>query len=148
MAQSLARVIVHFVFSTKNREPLLTSEARQRTFQYLGGTLNAIDCPVIVVGGVADHVHLLFVLHRTMSISKAVEELKKESSKWGKDNVHPDFYWQNGYGAFSVSPSNVSQVRAYIENQEQHHRTMTFQEEFRNLLRRHEIEWDERYVWE
>jgi REP element-mobilizing transposase RayT len=96
----------------------------------------------------ADHVHLLFVLGRTISLSKAVEELKKESSKWAKDTVCPDFYWQNGYGAFSVSPSNVEQVKLYIENQEEHHRKMTFQEEFREFLRRHEITWDERYVWD
>jgi len=148
MPQSLARVLVHLVFSTKSREPFLAAEKRQRAFAYLAGTLNNIGCPVIVVGGVADHVHLLFVLGRTVSLSKVVEEVKKESSKWGKEEIYPGFYWQNGYGAFSVSPSNVKQVKAYIENQEDHHRRMTFQEEFRELLRRHEIEWDERYIWD
>jgi REP element-mobilizing transposase RayT len=148
MSQSLARVLVHLVFSTKNREPFLAAEHRQRTFAYLGGTLNGIACPAVVIGGMADHVHLLFVLGRTMALSKVVEELKKESSKWAKDHVHSSFYWQKGYGAFSVSPSNVEQVKAYIEHQEEHHRTMTFQEEFRALLRRHQIEWDERYVWD
>jgi putative transposase len=146
--QSLARVLVHVVFSTKNREPFLVAEVRQRAFAYLGGALNAIGCPVVSVGGIADHVHLLFALGRVISLSKAVEEVKKESSKWAKANVHAGFYWQNGYGAFSVSPSNVVQVKAYAENQEEHHRTMTFQEEFRELLRRHEVEWDERYVWD
>ena len=148
MPQSLARVLVHLVFSTKKRAPLLIEGARERAFAYLGATLNGIGCPVITVGGVADHVHLLFVLGRTVSLSKAVEEVKKESSKWAKDDVNSGFYWQNGYGAFSVSPSNVEQVQASIENQEEHHRTMTFQEEFRTLLARHEIEWDERYVWD
>jgi putative transposase len=148
MPQSLSRVLIHLVFSTKNREPLIAPDHRERTFAYLGGALNAIECPVVTVGGVADHVHLLFVLARTMSVSKAVEELKKESSKWAKQNVHPNFFWQNGYGAFSVSPSNVPQVKAYIDNQEQHHATITFQDEFRELLRRHEIEWDEQYVWD
>jgi putative transposase len=148
MPQSLARILVHLVFSTKNREPFIAAEQRSRTFAYLGGTLNGIGCPTVIVGGVADHVHLLFVLGRTVSLSKAVEELKKESSKWAKETVHPHFYWQNGYGAFSVSPSNVEQVKAYIENQGEHHRKMTFQEEFRELLRRHDIEWDERYVWD
>jgi putative transposase len=124
------------------------SKARQDAFAYLGGTLNGIGCPVITVGGAADHVHLLFVLGRTVSLSKAVEELKKESSKWAKVNVHPGFYWQNGYGAFSVSASNVEHVKTYIANQEEHHQTMTFQEEFRELLRRNQIEWDERYVWD
>jgi hypothetical protein len=88
------------------------------------------------------------VLGRTISLSKVVEELKKESSKWAKEVIHPRFYWQNGYGAFSVSPSNVEQVKAYIRSQDKHHRTMTFQDEFRELLRRHDIEWDERYVWD
>jgi hypothetical protein len=83
-----------------------------------------------------------------MSISDVVEEVKKESSKWAKENIHPAFYWQNGYGAFSVSASNVDQVKKYIENQEQHHRIVSFQDEFRELLRRHEIDWDERYVWD
>jgi putative transposase len=146
--QSLARVFVHLVFSTKNREPFLVAEARQRSFAYLGGALNAIGCAVVSVGGVADHVHLLFVLGRVISLSKAVEEVKKESSKWAKIHICSGFFWQNGYGAFSVSPSNVEQVKAYVENQEEHHRTMTFQEEFRELLRRHEIAWDERYVWD
>jgi REP element-mobilizing transposase RayT len=148
MPQSLARILVHLVFSTKNREPFITNDHCEGTFEYLGGTLNGIECLPICIGGVADHVHLLFVLSRTMSISKVVEELKKESSKWGKEKIHQSFYWQNGYSAFSVSPSNVEQVKKYIENQEQHHQTVSFQDEFRELLRRHEIEWDERYVWD
>jgi REP element-mobilizing transposase RayT len=95
-----------------------------------------------------DHVHLLFTLARTLPQCKAVEEVKKESSKWAKEHVHPAFYWQGGYGAFSVSPSNVPAVTAYIENQEEHHKTRTFQDEIRELFRRHAIEWDERYVWD
>ncbi|MFL5328331.1 MAG: IS200/IS605 family transposase [Gemmataceae bacterium] len=148
MPQSLARIVVHLVFSTKNREPYLTTDLRTQMFKYLAGTLNGIECPTIAVDGVADHVHALFVLGRTWSPSNVVEELKKESSKWAKQNVHPHFYWQNGYAAFSVSPSNVAQVRTYIETQEEHHRRMTFQDELRELLRRHEMEWDERYVWD
>lgn len=148
MPQSLSRINIHLVCSTKNRQPLITPAHRDRSFQYLGGTLNGIGCPVIKVGGVADHVHLLFVLARTMSVSEVVEELKKESSKWAKQHIHAEFYWQNGYGAFSVSPSNVPQLETYIANQEQHHATMTFQDEFRELLRRHGIDFDERYVWD
>jgi REP element-mobilizing transposase RayT len=148
MPQSLARVLVHLVFSTKNREPLIAAEHRERTFAYLAGTLNAIDCPAVIVGGVADHVHLLFVLARTLPLSKAVEEVKKQSSKWAKEHVHPAFYWQNGYGAFSVSSSKVGDVTDYIATQEEHHRAMTFQDELREMLRRHGIEWDERYVWD
>jgi len=148
MPQSLSRMLVHLVFSTKNREPFIVPDRRDRLFEYLGGTLNALGCPVIRVGGMADHVHLLFVLSRTLSISEVVEQVKKESSKWAKEHVHPAFYWQNGYGSFSVSPSNEPGVRAYIENQEEHHRVRSFQDEYRELLRKHGIEWDERYVWD
>jgi putative transposase len=148
MSQSLARVLVHVVYSTRGRRPLIVAEHRPRLFAYLAGTLNALECPVVTVGGVADHVHLLFVLSRTLPLSKVVEEVKKQSSKWAKEHVHPDFYWQNGFGAFSVSPSNVPEVTAYIDNQEQHHRTTTYQDELRELLQRHGIPWDERYVWD
>jgi putative transposase len=148
MPQSLARVLVHLVFSTKNREPFITQDHPERMFEYLGGTLNAIDCPVVIVGGMPDHVHLLFVQARTLSLSKVIEELKKESSKWAKETVHPDFYWQNGYGAFSVSPSAVPQVTRYIANQEKNHRVRTFQDEFLELLHANGMEWDDRYVWE
>lgn len=148
MPQSLARVLVYLVFSTKNREPLIAPDHRDRTFAYLAGTLNALDCPAIIVGGVADHVHLLFVQARTLALSKIVEEVKKESSKWAKAHVHPGFSWQAGYGAFSLSPSNVPQVTAYIADQEKHHRKRTFQDEFREMLRRHGVEWDERSVWD
>ena len=148
MPQSLARVLVHLVFSTKNREPYIGADARDRTFAYLGGALNSLDCPVLAVGGMPDHVHLLFGLARTLPLSKVVEELKKQSSKWAKEHVHPAFYWQNGYGAFSVSPSNSPQVVEYIRDQEEHHRGKTFQDEFRETLRRHGIEWDEQYVWD
>jgi putative transposase len=148
MAQSLARVLVHLVFSTKNREPFLNPDVRDRTFAYLGGTLNAINCPAIRVGGVADHVHLLLVLGRTIPISAAVEQIKKESSKWAKKHVHPGFYWQNGYGIFSVSPSRAPAVVEYIANQEEHHRVRSFQDEFRDLLRKHNVAWDEKYIWD
>ena len=148
MPQSLAHIAVHLVFSTKNREPLVAPEARPELFKYLGGTLNAIDCPVIEVGGVADHVHLLFVLSKNLGLSKVVEEVKKESSKWAKEKVHPRFYWQGGYGAFSVSASNEPQVVAYIKDQEEHHHEMTFQDEVRALMRKHGKELDERYFWD
>ena len=148
MPQSLSRVLVHIVFSTKNREPLITAEHRDRVFEYLGGTLNAIKCPVLVVGGMPDHVHLLFVQARTLSLSETVEQVKKESSKWAKEVVRPDFYWQNGYGAFSVSQSNVPRVRTYIQGQTEHHRRRTFQDELRAFLKRHQVEYDERYVWD
>ena len=149
MSQSLARNLIHLVFSTKYRAPLLEGEFRPKMFAYLGGVLDGIECPVIIVGGVADHVHILFALHKTVALCKAVEVVKKESSKWAKENGGPpDFHWQNGYGAFSVSPTNVPQVMGYIANQEAHHAKEGFQDEFRELLRRAGIEFDERYVWD
>ncbi|QJW95515.1 transposase [Frigoriglobus tundricola] len=148
MPQSLTRIGVHLVFSTKHREPLITPEVRPALFAYLAGTLNAIDCPAIEVGGAADHVHLLFVLSNTVALSRAVEEVKKESSKWAKGNVHPRFYWQGGYGAFAVSASNEPQVIAYIQNQEEHHRKMTFQDEVRALMQKRGSPLDERYFWD
>jgi len=148
MPQPLARVSIHLVFSTKNREPLIVAGVRERTFAYLGGALKGIDCPPVIVGGMPDHVHMLFVLARTLSVSKVVEEVKKESSKWAKKHIDPRFFWQNGHGAFSVSPSVAPDVETYIATQEHHHRARTFQNEFRQLLRRHGIEWDERYVWD
>ena len=149
MSQSLARNLIHLVFSTKHRAPVIDTAFRPAVFAYLAGTFDQIACPVIVVGGVADHVHVLFALSKTVALCKAIEEVKKESSKWAKANGGPpDFYWQSGYGAFSVSPSNVPQVTAYIANQDAHHATRSFQDEYRGLLRRHEIEWDERYVWD
>ena len=148
MPQSLARNVIHLVFSTKNREPFIVPAIRDRLHAYLAGTVNQLGCHAIKVGGVADHVHILFVLSKTLALSKAVEEIKKGSSKWAKDNGEPRFYWQNGYGAFSVSAEYEDAVAGYVANQEAHHREVGFQEEFRGFLRKHRIEWDERYVWD
>lgn len=148
VSQSLARNAIHLVFSTKNREPLIQPEARDDLHAYLAGTLKGIGCPAIKVGGVADHVHLLFVLAKTLPLCEAVREVKQSSSVWAKEKIHPNFYWQAGYGAFAVSRSNEEQVAEYIASQEEHHKTRTFQDEFRAFLQKHGIEWDERYVWD
>jgi REP element-mobilizing transposase RayT len=148
MSQSLARNVVHLIFSTKNREPLIAPAVRPGLFAYLAGALNAIDCPAIRVGGVADHVHLLFVLSKNVALAKAIEEVKKESSKWAKERVHPDFYWQTGYGAFAVSASMEDAVSAYIENQERHHAKQTFQDELREFFRKHRMAFDEARLWD
>jgi REP element-mobilizing transposase RayT len=151
MSQSLAQIYLHLVFSTKNRKPFLQNQSlRDELHAYLGGTCNNLGCPVLRVGGVADHVHVACRLGRTISVSDLVKELKRESSKWIKTNSPDlrDFFWQNGYGAFSISPSHVELLRTYIANQEEHHRVVTFQEEFRGLLRKYGIEWDEKYVWD
>jgi putative transposase len=149
MSQSLARNLIHLVFSTKHRAPLITGELHPTLFAYLVGACKEINCPAIIAGGVADHVHILFALHKTVALCKAVEEIKKESSKWAKENGGPlNFYWQMGYGAFSVSPQNVPQVSEYIARQAEHHAATAFQDEFRTMLRLAGEEWDERYVWD
>ena len=149
MPQSLARNLIHLVFSTKNREPHITPGFREDLFAYLAGILNARRCPAITVGGVADHVHLLFVLAKTAPLCDVVEDVKNDSSKWAKGNGGPaDFYWQTGYGAFSVSPRDEGRVVGYIARQEEHHSRATFQDEMRLMLNQAGIEYDERYVWD
>jgi REP element-mobilizing transposase RayT len=148
MSQSLARVAVHAIFSTKHREPLIGHEARPDLCAYLAGALNAIDCPALRVGGTADHVHLLFVLSKTVALATAIEEVKKESSKWAKARVHPRFFWQAGYGAFSVSASQEETVVAYIENQEKHHAKRTFKDELVAFFVKHRMKYDEAHMWD
>lgn len=151
MSQSLARIVVHVIYSTKGRVPFLKDAAlREEVHRVLGGILNSIECPPIVIGGVEDHVHLLFVLGRTRDLASVVKEMKRGASIWLKEK-QPDmagFAWQGGYGAFSVSQSQIPAVRRYIENQEEHHKTMSFQDEFRGFLKRHGIDFDERYLWD
>jgi len=149
MPQSLARLLTHLVFSTKNRVAFLQSpELRSEVHAYLTATLRGQDCEPIQVGGVADHVHLLFSLARTISLADLVKHVKTSSTKMIREKGHGDFSWQTGYGAFSVSESNKSAVIAYIVDQEIHHRKMTFQEELRALLKKHSMRFDERYVWD
>jgi REP element-mobilizing transposase RayT len=151
MPQSLAQIYLHIVFSTKDRRPLLQDPViRDEMHKYLGGICNGLDCPVLRVGGVEDHVHILCRFGRTVSIAELIKELKRASSIWVKTKgaTYDDFHWQGGYGVFSVSPAHVEAVREYIANQEQHHRKVTFQEEFRRLLAKYGLEYDERYVWD
>jgi putative transposase len=150
MPQSLAKILVHTVFSTKERRPFLRDRAlREELHRYLGGILTNLDCQPIVVGGVEDHVHLLCALARTCEAS-AIKEVKRGSSLWIKTRSSDlaDFAWQKGYGIFSIGFSQIEPVRDYITGQEEHHRKVSFQDEFRALLRRYEIEFDERYVWD
>jgi REP element-mobilizing transposase RayT len=151
MAQSLAKILVHTVFSTKDRRPFLRDEPlRDELHNYLGGILANHDCQPIIIGGVEDHVHILSTLSRTMAASEMVKEVKRGSSLWLKTkspDLH-DFAWQSGYGIFSVGHSQVEDVRNYIAGQEEHHRKVSFQDEFRKLLERYKIEFDERYVWD
>ncbi len=151
MPQSLSAVYLHLVFSTKDRRPFLRDKrVRDALHAYLGGVSKTLDCPPLIVGGVEDHVHLLCRFARTITQAEWVKELKRISNGWLKEHGrdYADFEWQGGYADFSVSQSSLKQVEQYIANQEEHHRKTTFQDELRTLLRKHEIEFDERYVWD
>jgi REP element-mobilizing transposase RayT len=151
MPQSLSRIWLHIVFSTKNRATFLQDDTlREEMFKMLGHHANETGCPTLKVGGWIDHVHILCGLSRTVTVADLLEVLKRETSKWAKQRSPGwrAFYWQNGYGAFSVSQSLVEQVQEYIEGQADHHRRQTFQEEFRALCAKHGVEIDERYVWD
>jgi len=151
MPQSLAKILVHVVFSTKERRPFLRDTSlREELHRYLGGILANHGCQPLIVGGVEDHVHLLTVQARTITAAEMVKEVKRGSSLWLKSKspeLH-DFAWQNGYGMFSIGFSQVDVVRRYIAGQEEHHRKVSFQDELRELLRKYEVEFDERYVWD
>ena len=150
MGQSLVQIYLHIVFSTKLRKPLLCDPAkRERMHAYLAGVCSNQNAPSVIIGGVEDHVHLLCRLGKTIDISTLMRELKKESSEWAKSDLCiSHFYWQGGYGAFSISPKHVDPLVTYIRNQEEHHRQESFQDEFRRLCNMYIVEIDERYVWE
>ena len=148
MGQSLAQIYLHVVFSTKLRKQYLQNRDLQAELHaYLAGACRNLDSPSLQIGGIEDHVHVLCQLSKTISISELVRELKRESSKWLKPTI-ATFQWQQGYGAFSVSPSHVDGLKDYIRNQQEHHTTETFQDELRRLLRKYGVEFDERYVLE
>lgn len=149
MPQSYACLHVHFVFSTKDRRPLITADLQPRLFEYIGGILRAEKSCLIAAGGMPDHVHLLASLGRELSVSDAMRTVKSNSSGWIHETF-PDqraFAWQSGYGAFAVSYSNIDEVQRYIARQAEHHAKRSFQDEFIELLQRHEIEYDERFIW-
>jgi REP element-mobilizing transposase RayT len=151
MPQSLSAVYIHLVFSTKERRPWLRDQSlREALHAQLGGISKTLDCPSLVVGGVEDHVHLLARLGRTITQADWVKELKRVSNGWLKARAHDfaGFEWQGGYADFGVSYSNLEIVKQYIAGQAEHHRKLSFQDELRALLRKHEIEWDEKYVWD
>lgn len=150
MGQSLNRVYVHLVFSTKHRQPMILDLIREELYGYLGGICKKLDCNPIQVGGYNDHVHILCLLSKKIPLMDLVEKVKANSSKWikTKGTDFENFYWQNGYGAFSVNPSEIEVVKNYILNQEEHHRKKSFQEEFMAFLKKYNVEYDERYVWD
>lgn len=150
MGQSLVQNYLHIVFSTKHRQPLIHPPVEQELYAYLGGICNRLECPTLIVGGYTDHIHILCRLSKKIALMKLMEALKSHSSKWiktkGADYQH--FYWQDGYGAFSVNPAEVDRVIAYIANQKVHHSKKDFQEEYRAMLKKYKTDYDEGYVWD
>jgi REP element-mobilizing transposase RayT len=150
MPQSLARLHIHLIFSTKNRDAFIVDSIRESLHGYMATVLQNLGCAPVLINSVEDHIHLLFDLARTVTVSQVVEDVKKSSSKWIKTEgaMFSTFASQSGYGAFAVSESNLDTVRNYIANQQEHHRKKTFQKEYREFLQRHRIVFDERYLWD
>ena len=151
MPQSLAEAYFHIVFSTKNRARFLKDRTlREEMHAYLAGVCRNLESPSLITGGVEDHVHILCRFGKTITIADLIKGLKTESSKWikGKGRSLRDFYWQGGYGLFSTASDRLAELRHYIATQEEHHRKESFKDEFRRLLKEHNVEYDERYVWD
>ncbi len=149
MAHTFTHLLTHIVFSTKDREQMITPELGARLFPYLGGIIRELDGHSYIINGPEDHVHILASLSPKIAVSDFMCKLKSGASKWVHEELKNErFGWQTGYGAFSASKSNTDEVYQYIATQQEHHRTMTFQEEFIALLKRHEIDYDPKYIWE
>lgn len=150
MAQSLVKNYIHIVFSTKHRKKLIDPSIENPLFKYLGGIANNLDCTPIKIGGHQDHVHILCLLSKKMTMVNLIEKLKSNSSKWIKTQgeAYQTFYWQNGYGAFSINPSEVEVVIDYISKQAEHHKHRTFQDEYLAFLKKYKIEYDEKFLWD
>ncbi len=150
MGQSLVQNYIHIVFSTKHRQPLIKPDIEAELHTYIGGVCNKLDCQSIKVGGYNNHIHLLCMLSKKITLMQLVEKVKSNSSKWvkTKGKAYQNFYWQNGYGAFSVNPSQIDTVIAYIANQHNHHKKKSFEDEYKAFLKKYKVEYDERYVWD
>ncbi|NOY42947.1 MAG: IS200/IS605 family transposase [Planctomycetes bacterium] len=150
MSQSLSNVLLHIVFSTKNRQQWIDTKLEQELFPYIAKICNELDCPIHKVGGTDDHIHIACSLARTVEISKLLATIKANSSRWikSKGSHVENFSWQNGYGVFSVGQSQLDSLKKYIAGQREHHRRETFQDEFRKLLFKYQVDYDERYVWD
>lgn len=150
MPQSLAYNYIHFVTSTKNRQNLILPHIQDKLYGYIGGICKTLESPALQIGGIEDHIHILTVLSKKVSLVTFAEEVKKGSSKWMKlqGEEFENFYWQGGYGAFSVNPKETEIVKRYIQNQKEHHSKKTFQDEYRAFLKQYDVPYDERYVWD
>ena len=150
MGQSLVKNVIHITFSTKYRQPLISESIESELFAYVGGVCNKLECQTIIVGGYTDHVHIACFLSKKIALMKLMEEVKGHSSKWIKTKgpEFENFYWQNGYGAFSFQSNEIDVLVNYIQRQKEHHHKISFQEEFRILMKENDIEYDEKYVWD
>jgi len=150
MPQSLAKNYIHITFSTKNRFPFIDKNISRELFSYIGGICKNSESNPIIIGGDKDHIHILCLLSRKIALMKLIEKVKSHSSKWikTKGNNYQNFYWQRGYGAFSVNPTEIDIVKKYISEQEEHHKKRTFQDEYRVFLKKYKIDYDEKYVWD
>ncbi|HEX8890775.1 MAG TPA: IS200/IS605 family transposase [Pyrinomonadaceae bacterium] len=150
MAHTYTNLLTHIIFSTKDRTPLIDAELKPKLFSYMGGIIREMRGTALIINGITDHLHLLVGLPPTISMSEAMRVLKTNSSKWVHEmsKMRQTFGWQSGYGAFSVSQSNALAVSEYIAHQEEHHRRVSFQEEFVSFLKKHGIEYDERFIWQ
>jgi len=150
MPQSIVKMLVHIVFSTKNRADLIHPEIEDGLFGYIHGIVENNDAKLIIANGTANHVHLLVSLPKKIDIPDLIGDIKRDSSVWMKehDSEYSNFYWQRGYGAFSVGQLEIDVVRNYIENQKEHHKEKDFKTEYRRFLRKYEVDFDEQYVWD
>ncbi|WP_107038414.1 IS200/IS605 family transposase [Brumimicrobium mesophilum] len=150
MPQSLPNHYIHIVFSTKNREPLIHPPFEKELHAYIAGICNSLECKVLIVGGYTDHIHILCMHSPKIAFMVLMQKIKANSSKWmkTKDESLRNFSWQRGYGSFSVNPSETDIVIKYIENQHEHHRKKSFQEEYRAFLKKYKVVYDENYVWD
>lgn len=150
MSQSLSKIYIHLIFSTKGRTDTIPKQHLNEVHAYIAGILNDNHCPAIIVGGTANHIHILYIQSKTMTLSETVKLIKASSSKWinQKNSVFNQFAWQEGYGAFSISQSHVDAVRQYIAGQEQHHATVSFQDELRRICQLYNVDLNERFAWD
>lgn len=150
MGQSLVKMYAHIIFSTKHRQNIIDDEIAEDLFAYIGGICKNLECNPIMVGGYQNHIHILCTLSKKIALMTLLERVKANSSKWAKTkgDKYKDFYWQNGYGCFSVNPSGVDIVKSYISNQKEHHKQKSFEEEYLKFLEEYQVEYDEKYVWD
>lgn len=150
MGQSLVKNYLHIIFSTRNREPVIDSSIESELHQYLGGICKGLDCQPLKIGGTCDHIHILCLLSKNITLAAFMKDIKSNSSKWikTKGNQYKNFFWQNGYGAFSINPAQTDVVISYIANQHEHHRKKSFKEEYLAFLKKYDVAYDEQYLWD